>query len=560
MGLLKVAVAGVLFAPALAAPRSILPRAGEVYNDFASIPVTKDIKWVPCFGDLLCTNLEVPLDYKDASAGTTTIAFIKQVGGDGTGPDILFNPGESICSYLIMSNLDKGGPGGSGVEPVIAGNGKQFLGLLGGNFNFVGFDPRGVKNSGPALTCFPDAPTSRAQAKAVKKIRTLPLRTRYFQYKAENERCSKIHANTKAKYASTSAVAQDLKYFIEKQAVANGKSAAQAKLWYFGGSYGTVIGTTFASLFPDRVERMILEANQASDDYYRVDVRNDSATTDAAVGSFFKFCAQAGPGKCPFAGSSGATAEQIEARYNNLLQKLEKDPVVASSLAQPYGFTISDRDVRLFMFSKAYTPLGGFDIAAVVLTELDAGKDTTYIADRYPEFNGTGVYPDVISPSDDSDDDLQMIRCLDANTRYFISSADQYVQLYEQITKASKYGGQVLALSNAPLCVGFSIVPPQSQIFAGLKITKTAKPIFFINGIRDPITPPTHAYKNSKYFTGSAVLEIDGSGHGLANIPSLCAYGYVQQYMVNGTLPRSGTRCKADLTPIVDAPYVPSYS
>lgn len=61
---------------------------------FADIPVTKDLQWIPCFDKYMCTNLEVPLDYQDPSVGTTSIAWIKLTGGDGTGPDILHNPGE----------------------------------------------------------------------------------------------------------------------------------------------------------------------------------------------------------------------------------------------------------------------------------------------------------------------------------------------------------------------------------------------------------------------------------------------------------------------------------
>jgi hypothetical protein len=62
-------------------------------QDFADIPVTSDLNWIRCFDRFLCTNLEVPLDYHDDSANTTNIAFIKLEGGNGTGQDILYNPG-----------------------------------------------------------------------------------------------------------------------------------------------------------------------------------------------------------------------------------------------------------------------------------------------------------------------------------------------------------------------------------------------------------------------------------------------------------------------------------
>lgn len=65
----------------------------ESVNGFANITVSKELSWVKCFDKFTCANLEVPLDYKDEAAGTTNVAFIKLQGGDGSGPDVLFNPG-----------------------------------------------------------------------------------------------------------------------------------------------------------------------------------------------------------------------------------------------------------------------------------------------------------------------------------------------------------------------------------------------------------------------------------------------------------------------------------
>jgi hypothetical protein len=96
----------VAFAPigGLLATASAIPwkRADNVtvgpfsVNDFANITVSKELSWIECFDEYLCANLEVPLDYADEKAGTTNIAFIKYQGGDGSGPDIIFNPGMLI--------------------------------------------------------------------------------------------------------------------------------------------------------------------------------------------------------------------------------------------------------------------------------------------------------------------------------------------------------------------------------------------------------------------------------------------------------------------------------
>lgn len=53
------------------------------------------LDWVPCYQNFTCTKLEVPLDYANASAGMTGIAFIKFAppGVSETAPNIIFNDG-----------------------------------------------------------------------------------------------------------------------------------------------------------------------------------------------------------------------------------------------------------------------------------------------------------------------------------------------------------------------------------------------------------------------------------------------------------------------------------
>jgi pimeloyl-ACP methyl ester carboxylesterase len=69
-------------------------------------------------------------------------------------------------------------------------------------------------------------------------------------------------------YISTPAVAQDLLTYAQAEQKAAGKNKSEAKVWYYGVSYGTVLGATFAAMFPDNVGRLILDGVLDTEDYY----------------------------------------------------------------------------------------------------------------------------------------------------------------------------------------------------------------------------------------------------------------------------------------------------
>jgi pimeloyl-ACP methyl ester carboxylesterase len=54
-----------------------------------------------------------------------------------------------------------------------------------------------------------------------------------------------------AEYASTAMVARDMLLII--------RAFGFEKLKYLGWSYGTMVGVTFAAMFPDHIERLVLE-------------------------------------------------------------------------------------------------------------------------------------------------------------------------------------------------------------------------------------------------------------------------------------------------------------
>ncbi|KAL2291148.1 hypothetical protein FJTKL_13810 [Diaporthe vaccinii] len=191
--------------------------------------------WTPCFDDFTCANLIVPLDYDDVSAGETTIAFIQHASNLTDAQDILVNPG---------------GPGASGVGTVL-GAAQLFRPYLGHKHNIISFDPRGVKNSGLHLDCLPDAPAVAQYydsqiLQPVDPESDASVSEAYTLADGFGQLCSNAHRDDKAGYANSVAVAGDMLHFANLRAP--NTTEADVRVNYYGASYGTALGTAFATL------------------------------------------------------------------------------------------------------------------------------------------------------------------------------------------------------------------------------------------------------------------------------------------------------------------------
>ncbi|KAF2652960.1 alpha/beta-hydrolase [Lophiostoma macrostomum CBS 122681] len=514
--------------------------------DFADIEPSADIVWVPCFDDpkLSCANLYVPMDYyDDNNTDWTTIAWIKYSSGNDSAQDILFNPG---------------GPGGSGID-YVATSGWFLAETLGEQYNIISFDPRGVNNSGPGLTCFPGDLADWSDWYTAASL-TAPLPEQYASNKAYGEFCSAANAATNASFSGTVATTQDIMYFIDENHLAKGLDGS-AELWFYGVSYGTVMGQTLAALYPDRIGRMILDGNVYGVQHYTGVITSDVDDTDIAFHSFFQYCYAAGPARCAFYGNS-TTQQQMEDRYISLLQKLRDEPVGYADLdVASYPGVVRDVDISSTAFSMMYDALTNFPTLAVILSELENGVADAYVAYQTASSDSSiasrsisARNPVAHDPNYDSSEALQLITCLDANTNYPVDSYDDFLDARALYMQESFYGGNGTSLTNMPMCVGMSLSPPPSQRFPGFELSgiSTAFPILFTNTLADPITPISSAEAMSALFGGSVVLAQNSTGHSVTSSKSQCSVQYMQEYLSEGWLPPRDTVCQPDVLPFMD--------
>jgi pimeloyl-ACP methyl ester carboxylesterase len=459
-----------------------------------------------------CALLKVPLDYAEPSIGTLNIAIIKKPGPTPDAEEVLVNPG---------------GPGGSSVAMVLSDH-AAIEAKIGTEYSLVGIDPRGVNNSEPTSDCFVGYPFQTRNAflsdafGLADVTSEMSLKKQHQSALAYGKWCTGMYSvNGTASYANTLATAQDMLHYIELRAHDRGESSEEAKLRYYGISYGSILGSTFAALYPDRVGRMIIDGVLDMEDYYDGGWEAAIDDSDKAASYFFKHCFEAGPALCMF--HQNATSwQELEQRYQALLTDLMASPVglgdptsnTSIILAKTQGILLSPyvliwTDIISQMFTSTYliSPLHVYvmDLILVALQAQDV-ESLSVISEKSQFSTFRPLYDDRMART--------LISCVDANGR---SSRFADFQIYKKFVnymyKGSRSGGLSVAAISGPICSKLNVRPPTSQTFDGIpRVRNTSSPILFISSIADPITPLSSAKKMRGLFPGSGLLVFKNSG------------------------------------------------
>ncbi|KAK7963520.1 hypothetical protein PG988_010494 [Apiospora saccharicola] len=501
----------------------------SMVHDFDAIKSSAELTWTPCFDDFTCSRLQVPLDYSNQSLGTASIAFMKWAGKNATADSQSFviipgkRPPPNHPDFTHKTKADAttpGGPGGSSIDQLQAY--KDRLGsMFGDTYNFVAFDPRGVGRSGPRLDCFRNNTQARkafnrAHYTGATNTSAASLEEQYYSAAIYGEWCDEAVKTDSpyGYYVTTPAVARDLLRFVEAEAELAGRSdspPSQAKLWGFGQSYGTVIGTTFASMFPDRVGRLVLESVMDVDQYYANDWRSNFVNSDEAFAQLPLLCHAAGPDRCSF---WGPTPENITARMDGIIERIKGHPVPVSGIdgrSLPGLATYSD--LKYFLADGIYEPLKSFPIMADVFAQLEKGNASALVDRVERMYLGA------------DDDGGVVIRCADSSRANKLTTMEGWKHYIQDAVSSSKYIGDIFPVwARTILCRSIHAQLPNSMMIQG-PVTGIGKPvsfpILFTGNTIDPIAPAVNARKMSSRFPGSVVLLQEAVGAGFRPPTSL---------------------------------------
>ncbi|KIJ41487.1 hypothetical protein M422DRAFT_229571 [Sphaerobolus stellatus SS14] len=489
----------------------------DMVFDWDKVTPSPTLKWLPCAEKRECARFEVPMDYDNPSGDKVAVAltrFKAKVPADSKeyrGP-ILFNPG---------------GPGGSGIQ-LVERIGENMQRLLGEEYDIVGFDPRGIGRTTPRVSLFDDD-FERAfwehDALSLVNASTDSLSKEYARSFVTGQLATK-KVNHLAQYVGTALVARDMLSITR----AHGRD----KLQYWGFSYGTLLGATFAAMFPDNVERLIIDGVVEFSDYYEGRWYSNLVDTDKILKYWFDECVAAGP-TCPMHDDS---SEAIARRVHNVFEGLRVQPLSVYN-GSAYG-VLEFGPVKRYLFQLLYKPFAGLPPFTKAFAALEAGDGAPMLSllqsgEFVPKCKKDPLIDIPVAEAG------YAVRCGEGQgVQRDISAISKHL---EELSRLSVFADVWTAIGRIS-CVGWDIV--SKERYGGSFNTTTSFPLLIIGNTADPVTPLFAAKKAAAGFRNSALLTVNTPGHCSLSGTSPSASKYIRNYFRDGSLPPEGTVCEVE--------------
>lgn len=491
---------------------ALVVAAGSGAADQVVAPVPR-LVWADCGDGLQCATARVPLDYDHPRGAQISLALARLPATD---------PARRIGSLFY----NPGGPGESAIAYL-----RLFATTLPAavraRYDLVGMDPRGTGGSTP-VRCFD---STAEQQKVFPEVNDAPSSLR--QFIRHMALAAQLAAQCDARngdllnHLSTANVARDMD--LIRQAVGD------TELNYYGTSYGTYLGQTYAALFPRRVRRMVLDgvllapAWRSGPSTPGLRERGNAGGA-ATLDQFFVLCAEAGA-RCAFAaGGDPAT------KYARLLDRLR-----ARTVTLPDG-SVWDYGLVLKRTLEGLTFASQWAATAQILQELytasaaPQGQPTHPAAPPQPQAGA--AYRNVFEAE-------LAIKCGETDNPH---NPLAYPRLAAAADRATPYAGSFWAYDSFG-CV-FWTARDRDRYTGSFHVT-TAHPVLITNLRYDWSTPYENAVDAVGLLPGSRLLTVNGWGHTvlLQSPLNTCTSGYLQRYLLAGTLPAAGAQCGPSVVP-----------
>lgn len=506
------------------------------------------IEWSSCYAqvgpDFECALVDAPLDYDEPDGEQIELAMVRLPAADQA---------NKVGSLF----LNPGGPGGSGVEFVVGG-GPQLGAWLGeetsSRFDLIGIDPRGIGRSTP-LQCF----DTLEEAVTTSKPGAFP------------EDDSELPAFEAADRALAAACAEDGGAIGEHMSTANVARdfdrvrglLGEERMHYYGISYGSQLGTTYANMFPDRVGALVVDAvldpvrwvNKPGRVPFSTQLRSGEGAEET-MDRFLELCDAAGPERC-------ALAPDAADRWDALLAQLRDEPVTVVDPTTGQELVI-DYDLMVSTVMGGLYSAFNFPALAELLADLEsqASPTETGRSARAAGLFGSGPtvsrtagavaeepfpeFPEYVNAVEG----LPGVACLDSENPGDHDAVDRASDRSERTD--GEFGPVWTWLGSTCSVWPFA----DEDRYTGPWTKRTAAPVLVVGSREDPATRYEGAQKVRQLLPDSALVTTDTPGHGSIGA-NACAGRAVAAYLLDPSTAAQvdGLECPLEIDPF--APVEP---
>jgi pimeloyl-ACP methyl ester carboxylesterase len=349
--------------------------APETESNQQNIVAVRDwsttLQWEDCAGGLECTTFEVPYDYENPSIGTFILPATRRLAD---------NLSERIGALFI----NPGGPGVAALDYVAYAD-QIFSKSIIDRFDIIAWDPRGVGQSDPHIDCVDSMDDYFGLDPSPDDTFETDLLLSGAKSFAEN--CSDRSAEFLS-YVSTVDTASDMDVLR--------RALNEEQISYLGFSYGTQLGATWATLFPETVRAAVLDAAVDPTRGYVDDLLLQAGGFESSLNAFLTKC---NTSLCSFM----KVNESAEDAFDRILFSLDQNPISNNGGRTATNQGVAQTGIAGALYSDYQWPQLENALSAA---DLGDGQPLLILFDEYFSRDSSGF-------TDDSLDAYFGITCLD---------------------------------------------------------------------------------------------------------------------------------------------------
>ncbi|MFI5777341.1 alpha/beta hydrolase [Nocardia sp. NPDC051570] len=435
-----------------------------------------------------CAHVTVPIDYDKPEGDTARIAISRHKALGARIASLLTNPG---------------GPGVPGLASLPQRLAKTPLGV---HFDLIGVDVRGLGASTPKVIC-----RTLEQARAHREEPTWDLSPTGIARTEQQQRdlvadCVRRTGTDLLRHIGTADVARD--FDVIRSVLGD------EKLAYYGGSYGSRLGSTIAEMYPDRVRAIVVDA--ALDPTAPiVDEVGADAGLEHAFETYATDCAHSD--ECPV----GTDPTRAPASLRELVTPLQQHPAATSD-----GRGLGYRGASTAVINALYTP-EAWEIITKGLNELRDGHGDLLarFTDIIEGVIGRDLQHAVLCGEEPRLADRATAADLDRRTRTVAPAFDD---------------GHATGQAPLPLCAFWPFPPftqPHVPDIHGLPKTVV------VATTGDPVAPYAGG-RNLAHYLGASLITYEDIKHGGAFDGISCIDEPLTRYLIDLMPPPAETTCR----------------